>query len=91
MYRLVGDITKFTDQIVGVLLIISILFIFSFFMGNYTGTAIGLVMFGSALSLKMFDMEVKSRAMIYMWVAIIVMISVLLGTEYLLPKISINP
>lgn len=75
------------SYIIIILIIISLPFLFSFFIGNYTATAIGLVILGASINMIMFEQEAKSRSMLYMWIAFILIIAVLLGVPYVLPGV----
>lgn len=75
-------------KIVIIILLIATPFLAAFFWRNYTAAAIGVVFVGIAGNILMYDLEAKSRSMIYMWVAIIFIVAVLLGIEYILPSIS---
>lgn len=82
---------KTLDWIVIGIIVISLPFLFAFFFQNYTATAIGLTLIGGAITLKvMIDMRRYSKALWYMWIAIIIINAVLLGIQYILPKISFN-
>ncbi len=88
--ELYGEIMKQVYWIVLGIIALSTPFLYSFFVGNYTATAIGVVLIGIACQILMFDMKAKSKSMVWMWVAIIIVVSVLLGVEYLIPKISFS-
>ena len=82
---------KALDKIVIGIIIIALPFIFAFFWKNYTATAIGLTLIGLAVTLKiMIDSKKQSKALWYMWIAIIIINAILLGIEYIIPKISFN-
>lgn len=87
---LVEEIMNNADKITISVAIISLPFLLSFFWKNYTGTAIGLTILGSAITIKLYDLKIRSKAIWCMWIAIIVINCVLLGIEYILPKISFN-
>jgi len=70
--------------------LISLPFLLSFFWDNFTGTAIGLTILGGAMTIKLFDLKVKSKAIWYMWIAIIIVIAFLLGMGYIIPKITFS-
>jgi hypothetical protein len=74
--------------IVIILIGIALPFLYSFFLGNFTAAAIGIVLIGAAINIVMFDQDVESRSILYMWIAIIIITAVLLGLQSLLPKIS---
>jgi hypothetical protein len=79
---------KSLHWIVIILFLIASPFLAAFFWENYTAAAIGVVFVGIAGNIIMYDLGAKSRSMVYMWIAIILIIAVLLGIEYILPKIS---
>ena len=81
---------KASDWIVIGLVILSLPFIAAVFFQNFTATSIGLVILGGGITIKMFDMKIRSKAIAYMWIAIILIISVLLGIQYIIPKISFS-
>lgn len=81
---------KFTDWAVGILGVIGLLFIFTIFLNNYTATAIGLFLIGCAITLKLFTLKKRPspKTILYIWIVIIILIAVLLGIQYVIPKIS---
>lgn len=82
------DIMKNTDKIVIGILLVGFVFLSSFFFNNYTGASIGLVLIGGAITLKMLDMKIRSKAIWYMWIAILVVVLFLLGLGSVIPKIN---
>jgi len=85
-----NEIMKQLYCIVFTIIAISLPFLFSFFVGNYTATAIGMILIGTAANIVMLDMKAKSRSMVYMWIAIIIIIAVLLGVQSILPRIALT-
>ena len=80
---------KFSDWITLILVITGLIFLATLFLHNYTAAAIGLLLIGGAITLKvMLDSKRQSKALWYMWIAICVIIAVLLGIQYIIPKIS---
>ncbi len=77
------------DKIVIGIAVVGFAFLISFFANNYTGAAIGLVMIGAAITLKvMVDNGRPSKALWYMWIAILVIVLFLLGLGSVIPKIK---
>jgi len=86
--KMINNIMKQLYTMVLVVMLISFPFLFSFFVGNYTATAIGIVILGGAITIIMYDQNAKSRSMVYMWIAIIILIAALLGISQILPKVT---
>ncbi len=79
---------KTTDKIVIGIISISLPFLFALFFSNYTATSIGIVILGAGITIKFFDTGSRSKAIWYMWIAIILIVCVLLGIQYVIPNIK---
>ena len=80
---------KALDWIVIIIIFLSMPFLIAIFFNNYTATAIGIVILGLGVTIKLFDLKrVHTKVYIIIWTTIIIIISVLLGIQYLIPKIN---
>lgn len=81
---------KKIQQICLALIILGIVFFLWGVFNNLAISVFGLIIFGAGINLLMFDSKAKSRSMIYMWIAIILLSLVLLGLQYLIKDIKIG-
>lgn len=91
LVSLYKKMVKTSDYFVGILIIIGIIFSFALFFNNYTAVAIGLVFIGIGATIKiMINMKQHSKAIWYMWIAIIILVLFLLGLGEYIPKIKLG-
>ena len=89
--KAIEKMVKNSDKIVIGIILIALPFLFAFFWNNFTASAIGVTMIGVAATLKiMIDGKRQSKAIWYMWIALIIIDTFLLGIEYILPKLTFN-
>jgi len=77
-------------QIAVILMAIGLAFLIGIFAGNLMAAAIGFVLIGMGVTILVADKGYKSRAVIYMWIAIIIIDAVLLGLQYLVKDLHVN-
>lgn len=89
--RIYNRMVKSLDWIVIIIIILSIPFLLTIFFKNYVATAIGLIILGFGVTIKLFDLKkVPTKVYVIIWSTIIIIISVLLGIQYLIPKINFS-